>query len=93
MSKFIEFDYVLEDYYNPISEGYERKTLEVQCIVEEELDPYGTGDSPAQLNVKCASIVDKEDNTGKQFDLLGDDRIGYHAKRIERIACDKYRGY
>lgn len=79
MSKVIEFNY-----------NHEGDIVTLICKVYESVDPYCTGDSPTQLVVDDLNIITL-DKHGKPFDYFIFD--SYHMKQIERIACDKYRGY
>ena len=61
--------------------------LDLTLDVTEENDPYGTGDSPAQLNVEFLTCV-----TGNEpYDVYALHK--YDVDKITKLACDKYREY
>lgn len=76
----VQLDYILETDADPV-------ILNLILDVTETCDPYGTGDSPTQLEVaieKCTA----SDGGFYDFSIMHK----YDVYKISKLACDKYRG-
>ena len=62
--------------------------LNLVLSVTETHDPYGTGNSPTQLEVEFVSCV-ASDGNDYEFTNLSN----FDVTKIGKIACNKYRGY
>lgn len=76
----VQLDYILQTDADPV-------TLSLVLSVTEERDPYGTGDSPAQLDVELEKCT-ASDGGFYDFSIMHK----YDVDKITELACDKYRG-
>lgn len=78
----VQFTYYLDHEWNGVVD------LHLILDVTEARDPYGTGDSPTQLEVEFVSCV-ASDGNDYDFSTLHK----YDVDKITELACDKHRGY
>lgn len=77
----VQFTYPLDHEWNGVVD------LHLILDVTETHDPYGTGDSPTQLEVEFVSCVASD---GNDYDFTN--LSNFDVTKISKIACDKYRG-